>query len=50
MPDIYSDGDHVVFEFVVAIGLREEQPRRLVLRCTEDGDVFAAIHPYQKMP
>jgi hypothetical protein len=47
MPDIRADGDHIVFEFPVAIGARDVHPRRLVLRCTQDGDVLAAIHPYQ---
>jgi hypothetical protein len=40
MPDIRAEGDHIVFEFAVAIG---ERPRRLMLRCTQDGSVLAAI-------
>ena len=47
MPDIRAEGDQIVFEFTVAIGARKEPFRRLVLRCTQDGDVFAAIQPQQ---
>ena len=47
MPDIRAEGDHIVFEFAVAIGVRDVRPRRLVLRCTQDGDVLAAIDHQQ---
>ena len=52
LPEIRSEGDHLIFELTVATGVPGANPMRLVLRCTDNGDVLAAIdyHSYHSRP
>ena len=43
LPDIRVEGDHLVFEFAIAVGPREERPLRFILRCQSNGDLLASI-------
>jgi hypothetical protein len=42
-PQIRAEGNHVVFEFAVTIRERRDRKTRLRLRCTDNGELLAAI-------